>query len=68
MHHVTYVTVEDDDDDEWVTFAYVAAYTGLMIGWGCAVWGSGWYYPPYYGGFYGGLLPVPAHLRDGRLV
>ena len=54
VHHVTYVTVEDDDDDdEWVTFAYVAAYTGLMIGWGCAVWGSGWYYPPYgYGGFY----------------
>ncbi len=52
VHHVTYVTVEDDDD-EWVTFAYVAAYTGLMIGWGCAVWGSGWYYPPYaYGGFY----------------
>ena len=44
VHHVTYVTVEDDDDnDEWVTFAYVAAYTGLMIGWGCAVWGSGWY-------------------------
>jgi hypothetical protein len=54
VHHVTYVTVvEDDDDDEWVTFAYVAAYTGLMIGWGCAVWGSGWYYPPYgYGGIY----------------
>jgi hypothetical protein len=53
VHHVTYVTVEEDDDDEWVTFAYVAAYTGLMIGWGCAVWGSGWYYPPYYyGGFY----------------
>jgi len=54
VSHVTYVTVEDDNDnDEWVTFAYVAAYTGLMIGWGCAVWGSGWYYPPYrYGGFY----------------
>ena len=59
VHHVTYVTVEDDDDDEWVTFAYVAAYTGLMIGWGCAVWGSGWYYPPYafYGGFYPGYYP-----------
>jgi hypothetical protein len=27
-HNVTYVTVvEDDDDDEWVTFAAVAAYT-----------------------------------------
>jgi hypothetical protein len=54
VNHVTYVTVvEDDDDDEWVTFAYVAAYTGLMIGWGCAVWGTGWYYPPYaFGGMY----------------
>jgi hypothetical protein len=54
-HHVTYVVVEEDDNDndEWVTFAYVAGYTGLMIGWGCAVWGSGWYYPPYaYGGIY----------------
>ena len=51
-HHVTYVTIEEDDEDndEWVTFAYMAGYTGLMIGWGCAVWGSGWYYPPYYGG------------------
>lgn len=48
VHNVTYVTVEDSSD-EWVTFAYVAAYTGLMIGWGCAVWGSGWYYPPYVG-------------------
>jgi hypothetical protein len=54
VNHVTYVTVEEDNDDEWVTFAYFAAYTGLMIGWGCAVWGSGWYYPPYYGGFYYG--------------
>ena len=50
--HVTYVTVEDSND-EWVTFAAAAAYTGVMVAWGCAVWGSGWYYPPYYG-FYGG--------------
>lgn len=52
-HTVTYVTVEDDDD-EWATFATAAMYTGVMVAWGCAVWGSGWYYPPYYGGFYGG--------------
>ena len=26
-----------------------------MIGWGCAVWGSGWYYPPY---MYGGYRPI----------
>ena len=53
-HHVTYVTVEDNDD-EWVTFAAAAGYTGMMIAWGCTVWGSGWYYPPYYG--YGGFYP-----------
>src|SRR4051812_6236108 len=52
--HVTYVTIEDDDDsDEWVTYAAAAGYTGMMIGWGCTVWGSGYYYPPYYG-YYGG--------------
>ena len=55
-HHVTYVTIEDDDDDdEWVVFASAAAYTGVMVAWGCAVWGSGYYYPPYYG--YGGFYP-----------
>ena len=52
-YNVTYVKVEDEDDsDDWVTYATYAGYTGLMIGWGCAVWGTGWYYPPYY---YGGI-------------
>jgi len=55
VHNVTYVTVEDNSDD-WATFAVVAGYTGMMVGWGCAVWGSGWYYPPYIG--YGGFYPV----------
>ena len=54
-HHVTYVTIEDDDDDEWVTFAAAAGYTGMMVAWGCTVWGSGWYYPPYVG--WGGYYP-----------
>jgi hypothetical protein len=54
-HSVTYVTVEDDDDD-WVVYATAAAYTGMMVAWGCAVWGTGWYYPPYVG--YGGFYPV----------
>jgi hypothetical protein len=48
-HHVTYVTVEEDDDDEWLVFAAAAGYTGMMVAWGCTVWGSGWYYPPYWG-------------------
>jgi hypothetical protein len=57
-HNVTYVTVEkdDDDNDDWATFATYAGYTGLMIGWGCAVWGTGWYYRPYYWG--GGYYPI----------
>lgn len=56
-HSVTYVTVQDDDnDDDWVTYAAYAGYSGLMIGWGCAVWGTGWYYPPYY--WYGGYYPI----------
>jgi len=57
-HSVTYVTVEEDEDknDDWVTYAAYAGYSGLMIGWGCAVWGTGWYYPPYY--WYGGYYPI----------
>ena len=54
-HHVTYVTVEQDNDDDWVVFAAAAGYTGMMVAWGCTVWGSGWYYPPYWG--YGGYYP-----------
>ena len=57
-HNVTYVTVEDDDDD-WAVYATAAAYGGMMVAWGCAVWGTGWYYPPYvwYGGFYPAYFP-----------
>ena len=54
-HNVTYVTVEDSSDDA-VTFATAAAYTGVMVAWGCAVWGSGYYYPPYV--WYGGGYPI----------
>ncbi len=54
-HNVTYVTVVEDDDDEWATFATAAMYTGVMVAWGCAVWGTGYYYPPYWG--YGGMYP-----------
>jgi hypothetical protein len=57
-HNVTYVTVESADNDE-VTFEAEAAYTGMMVAWGTAVWGSGWYYPPYYwaGSFYPAYFP-----------
>ena len=51
-NHVTYVTIEDSTDD-WVDVAAAAGYAGMMVAWGCTMWGSGWYYPPYYG-WYGG--------------
>jgi hypothetical protein len=56
-HNVTYVTVQDENkEDDWVEFAAVAGYTGMMVGWGCSMWGTGWYYPPYY--WYGGYYPI----------
>ncbi len=52
-HAVTYVTVQESNDDA-VVYATAAAFTGVMVAWGCAVWGTGYYYPPYvwYGGGY----------------
>src|SRR5262245_48117 len=57
-YNVTNVTVVEDDNDA-VVYATAAAYTGMMVAWGCAVWGTGWYYPPYvyYGGFYPAYYP-----------
>lgn len=56
-HNVTYVTEKDKDkDDDWVEFAALGGYMGMMTAWGCDVWGTGWYYDPYYG--YGGGYPV----------
>jgi hypothetical protein len=55
-YNVTAVTVEESDD-EWVEFATEAAYTGTMVAWGVAMWGSGYYYPPYWG-YWGGGYPA----------
>jgi hypothetical protein len=57
VHHVTYVTVQESAPaDPWVTFAYVAGYTSMMVAYGCVVWGTGYYYQPYV--YYGGRYPV----------
>jgi hypothetical protein len=54
-YHVTYVTVVEDTAD-YVVVATRAGYTGVTVAWGCAVWGTGWYYPPYIA--YAGPYPV----------
>src|SRR6185295_6500798 len=43
---VTQVTVQQSNNDA-VVFATAAAFTGVMVAWGCVVWGTGYYYPPY---------------------
>src|SRR3954464_1520605 len=55
---VTQVIVVENNNDAAV-YATAAAYTGMMVAWGCVVWGSGYYYPPYvgYGGFYPRYYP-----------
>ncbi len=39
-----------------MVFATAMAYTGVMVAWGCAVWGTGYYYPPYV--WHGGMYPI----------
>jgi len=63
-YRVTSVTVESADD-EAVIFATDAAYTGTMVAWGCAVWGTGWYYPPYVGWSGYSLVYYPRHPSYG---
>ncbi|MDJ0840867.1 MAG: hypothetical protein QNK37_30425 [Acidobacteriota bacterium] len=55
-HNVTYVTVYESSPTH-VTCGYTAGYLGLYIAFGCVVYGSGWYYPPYY--YRGIYYPYP---------
>jgi hypothetical protein len=55
VQHVTYVTVIDDDEN-YPTYGYTAGYMGMTVAFGCAMWGTGYYYPPYY--HYGPGYPV----------
>jgi len=56
-HNVTYVNIYESTPDT-VTYAYTAGYSGVYVGYGVAMWGTGYYYPPYYGfGYY----PYPVY-------
>jgi hypothetical protein len=56
-HNVTYVNIYESTADT-VTYAYTAGYSGVYVGYGVAMWGTGYYYPPYYGfGYY----PYPVY-------
>ena len=54
MYHVTHVKVYDSDSNS-VSTGYTSGYYGTHVSYGVVVYGSGWYYPPYYGyGYYYG--------------
>jgi hypothetical protein len=47
-YHVTHVHIYESDDD-YVSTGYTSGYFGVTVAFGVAMYGSGWYYPPYYG-------------------
>jgi hypothetical protein len=58
-YHVTHVHVYESDDDT-VSSSYTSGYFGIHVGFGVAMYGSGHYYPPYYGyGSYYGYSNYP---------
>jgi len=54
-YSVTHVVVQSSTP---TTVVYVAApaYSGMMVAWGVAVWGTGYYYPPYV--YRGPVYPI----------
>ena len=46
-HHLTYVTVAGADSES-VTYRYSAGYNGAYIANGVLVWGTGYFYPPFF--------------------
>lgn len=49
-YHVTHVHVyEDESDSSSVSTGYTSGYFGVTVAFGVAMYGTGWYYPPYYG-------------------
>ncbi len=58
VYNTTYVKVYDYDDD-WVTYGYTSGYWGVYWSYGCAFYGTGWYYPPYY--YYGPYYGYPIY-------
>ena len=58
-YHVTHVHVYDSDDDS-VSTGYTSGYFSVHVSFGVAMYGSGWYYPSYYGYYpYGGYPYYP---------
>ena len=47
-YHVTHVRVYESDNN-YVSTGYTSGYYGSHVSYGVVIYGSGYYYPPYYG-------------------
>ena len=47
-YHVTHVYIYENNAAT-VSTGYTSGYVGVNVAFGVAMYGSGWYYPPYYG-------------------
>jgi hypothetical protein len=58
-YNLTYVKIYDSTPST-VTYGYTDGYEGVYVGYGVAMWGTGYYYPYYYGWGYGYPVYWPA--------
>ncbi|RWQ15763.1 SH3 domain-containing protein [Mesorhizobium sp.] len=60
IYNATYVRVYRTENDA-VWFGYTLGYLGAYLAWDAVVYGTGWYYPPYWDyGWHGGYWPYYA--------
>ncbi|GAB5374796.1 MAG: hypothetical protein AcusKO_12580 [Acuticoccus sp.] len=61
VYNVTYVRVYESEPERRVWYGYTMGYLTGFLAWGTYVYGSGWYYPPYWhgGGYWPGYYPRP---------
>ncbi len=58
VHNVSYVKVYDTSETD-VTYGYTSGYMGGFVVGATVVWGTGYYYPPYY--YWGPMYPYPIY-------
>ncbi|MEJ8570935.1 SH3 domain-containing protein [Microbaculum marinum] len=57
VYNVTYVRVYDTEPGA-VWFGYTMGYLGAYLAWDNLVYGTGWYYPPYWGWYGAARYPI----------
>ncbi|CAN7540843.1 SH3 domain-containing protein [Rhizobium sp. LjRoot98] len=65
VYNATYVRIYEAEPDA-IWYGYTLGYLGAYLAWDTLVWGSGWYYPPYWDDDYdGNWTPYPPPISYG---